>query len=126
MMIKIGTVIGPINFGVVDEPEFTPAVLPPKSDMTAGEIAIEGPKLNEYRWASWPVSASSGTLTFSVTLTWRSFVTALNSSTWIGMDGPLDSRSAFAASHAITIIVRTSIAAQIGASAQRAKNETRL
>jgi hypothetical protein len=49
MMIKIGTVIGPINFGVVDQREFTPAVLPPKSDMTAGEIAIEGPKLNEYR-----------------------------------------------------------------------------
>ena len=49
MMIKIGTVIGPINFDVVDQRDFSPAVLPPKSDMTAGEIAIEGPKLNEYR-----------------------------------------------------------------------------
>jgi NAD(P)H-flavin reductase len=74
-------------------------------------------------WASWPVLASSGTLTFSVTLTWRSFVTALNSGTWIGMDGPLGNRCAFPASHAITIIARTSIVAQIGANAQRAKNK---
>jgi hypothetical protein len=42
------------------------------------------------------------------------------------MDDPLGNRCAFAASHAITTIARTSIAAQIGASAQRAKNETRL
>src|SRR6476661_5150877 len=75
-------------------------------------------------WASWPVSALSGTMTFSVTLTWRSFVTALNSATSIGMDGPLGNRCAFAASRAMTIIARTSIAAQIGASAQRAKNDS--
>src|SRR5215475_15950082 len=49
MMIKIGTVIGPIVFGALDHREFTPAVLLPKSDMTTGEIAVEGPKLNEYR-----------------------------------------------------------------------------
>jgi hypothetical protein len=49
MMTKIGTVIGPINFSALDQREFTPAVLPPKSDMTAGVIAIEGPKLNDYR-----------------------------------------------------------------------------
>src|SRR5262245_62940520 len=49
MMINIGTVIGPINFGALDQREFTPAVLLPRSDMIAGEIAIEGPKLNEYR-----------------------------------------------------------------------------
>jgi hypothetical protein len=49
MMINIGTVIGPINFGALEQREFTPAVLLPKSDMIAGEIAIEGPKLNEYR-----------------------------------------------------------------------------
>jgi hypothetical protein len=42
------------------------------------------------------------------------------------MDGLLGNRCAFAASHAITIIAQTSIVAQIGASAQRAKNETRL
>jgi len=49
MMIKIATVIGPIDFGALDQREFTPAVLLPKSDMTTGEIAVEGPKLNEYR-----------------------------------------------------------------------------
>jgi hypothetical protein len=49
----------------------------------------------------------------------------LNLATWIGMDGLLGNRCAFAASHAITIIAQTSIVAQIGASAQRAKNETR-
>src|SRR5215831_7244462 len=46
MMIKIGTVIGPIDFAALDQREFTPAVLLPKSDMTAGEIAIEGLTLN--------------------------------------------------------------------------------
>ena len=49
LMINVGTVIGPINFGALDQREFIPAVLLPKSDMTAGEIATEGPKLNEYR-----------------------------------------------------------------------------
>jgi hypothetical protein len=49
MMIKTGTVIGPVNFRALDQREFTPAVLPPKADMMAGMIAIEGPKLNEYR-----------------------------------------------------------------------------
>jgi len=49
MMIKIGTVIGPIDFAALDQREFTPAVLLPKSDMTAGEIAVVGPTLNEYR-----------------------------------------------------------------------------
>jgi hypothetical protein len=48
MMIKIGTVVGPVNFSALEQREFTPAVLLPKSDMTAGEIAVEGPKLNEY------------------------------------------------------------------------------
>jgi len=46
MMINIGTVIGPINFGALEQREFTPAVLLPKSDMIAGEIAIEGLTLN--------------------------------------------------------------------------------
>jgi hypothetical protein len=49
MMINIGTVIGPINFGALEQREFTPAVLLPKTDMTAGEFAMEGPKLKEYR-----------------------------------------------------------------------------
>jgi len=49
MMIKIGTVIGLIDFAALDQREFTPAVLLPKSDMTAGEIAVVGPTLNEYR-----------------------------------------------------------------------------
>jgi hypothetical protein len=40
------------------------------------------------------------------------------------MDGPLGNRCAFPASHAITIIALTSIVAQIGANAQRAKNDT--
>ena len=48
MMIKVATVVGPIDFGALNQREFTPAVLLPKSDMTAGEIAIEGPKLREY------------------------------------------------------------------------------
>jgi hypothetical protein len=49
MMIKTETVIGPVDFGVLDQREFTPALLPPKADMTAGVIAIEGPKLSEYK-----------------------------------------------------------------------------
>src|SRR3954468_4917794 len=48
MMIKIGTVIGSVNLSALDQREFIPAVLLPKSDMTAGEIAVEGPKLTEY------------------------------------------------------------------------------
>src|SRR5262245_54277850 len=49
MMIKTETVIGPVDFGVLDRREFTPAVLPPRADMTAGVIAIQGPKLSEYK-----------------------------------------------------------------------------
>jgi len=46
---KYATVIGPINFGALDQREFAPAILLSKSDMTAGGIAKEGPELNEYR-----------------------------------------------------------------------------
>src|SRR5262245_38583206 len=126
MMIKTETVIGPVDFGVLDQREFTPALLPPKADMTAGVIAIEGPKLSEYKTGQLTGIGIIGTLTFSVTLISRSFVTALNSSASIGMDGPLGSRCAFPASHAMTIIATTSIAVHIGASGQRAKNETLL
>jgi hypothetical protein len=49
MMINVATVIGSIDFGGLNHREFVPAVLLPRSDMTAGEITIEGPKLSEYR-----------------------------------------------------------------------------
>jgi hypothetical protein len=49
MMIKIATVIGPIDFGALRQRAFTPAVLLPKTDMTSGEIAMVGSKLEEYR-----------------------------------------------------------------------------
>jgi hypothetical protein len=128
MMIKIGTVIGPINFGALDQREFTPAVLPPKSDMAAGEIAIEGPKLKEYRMGQ---LAGIGIIRYADVfgdphLEEFCHRAQFDDMDWIGMDGPPGYPCAFAASHAITIIARTSIAAQSGATAQRAKNETRL
>jgi hypothetical protein len=49
MMIKILTIVGPINFGALDQRKFTPAVLLPKSDMTAGETDVFGnPHLEEF------------------------------------------------------------------------------
>src|SRR5262249_82057 len=125
MMIKTETVIGPVDFGVLDQREFTPAVLPPRADMTAGVIAIKGPKLSDYKTGQ---LAGLGIIRYLDVFGYPHLEEFCHRAQFVDIDwnGPLGSRCAFAASHAMTIIATTSIAVRIGASGQRAKNETLL
>jgi hypothetical protein len=84
---------------------------------------MEGPKLNEYRMGQ---LAGIGIIRYTDVFGdphLEEFCHRAQFGDRIGMDGPLGNRCAFAASHATIIIARTSIVAQIGATAQRAKNE---